>query len=116
MVTSCVSAGNFGCCMRGIPSTIPLHVGIKTSLTPRDVQLCGVRLRAVVHGKRALSERSQSATTSQRKGGVGDSAANVRRDLADDDCGDGGDCKLRSFPVSQEIRSGPIPIRADRIR
>ena len=82
------------------PHSLP--AGINRAVVQRrgmyTTQLCGVRLRAVVHGKRALSERSQSSATTQRKGGVGDSAANVRRDLTDNDCGDRRGCKLRCFP------------------
>ena len=47
------------------------------------------------HEHSALSESELSRTAAtQRTGGVGDSAANVRRDLADNDCGDSGDCEL----------------------
>ena len=46
------------------------------------------------------------AAAAQRSRGVGDTAANVRRDLTDDDCGDGRDCELCRF---SEQAAGPTP-------
>ena len=51
-----------------------------------------------------MRELSKFAAAAQRSRGVGDSAANVRRDLTDHHCGDGRDCELCCF---SEQAAGP---------